>query len=77
MRTIIDSIVSFRQDFYNLIHYRADATLDLIDALSSNQTADSVVKLSLNSLFRRGYSSITDVINNFFLNLLKKLTSRL
>lgn len=44
---------------------RADSTLDLLDALASNDKADSVVKLSLNPLFRREYSSITDVIDNF------------
>jgi len=36
----------------------------LLDALTSNDN-DSVVKLSLNPLFRREYSSITDVIDNF------------
>ena len=39
--------------------------MDLVDALSSNDKAESVVQLSLNPRFRRKYSSITDVISNF------------
>lgn len=65
MKMIINALKNFRQRLYDLIPHRADATLDLIDALSSNQTADSVVKLSLNPLFRRGYGSITDAVKNF------------
>lgn len=38
--------------------------MELVDSLSSNTVADSVVKLSLNPLFRRKYSSITDTIDN-------------
>ena len=48
-----------------MIPKRPDSTLDLIDALTSNDKAESVVQLSLNPLFRRKYSSITDVISNF------------
>ena len=48
-----------------MIPKRADSTLDLLDALASNDKAESVVQLSLNPLFRRKYSSITDVIDNF------------
>jgi hypothetical protein len=36
--------------------------MDLLDALSANQRADSVAELSLNSLFRRGYSALYDAI---------------
>ncbi len=32
--------------------------MDLVDALSSNTTAQSVVELSLNPAFRRGYSAL-------------------
>jgi hypothetical protein len=56
----------FRLDLYELLPYRRDTLLDLLDALSSNTTARSVVELSLSPFFRRSYSSITDGIDNFF-----------
>jgi hypothetical protein len=39
--------------------------MDLLDALSSNSGAKSVVELSLNPLFRRNYSSIEKSIDEF------------
>ena len=45
--------------------------MDLIDAVSANTTADSVVKLSLSDLFRRKYSSLTDVLSSLFRTNLK------
>ncbi len=56
----------FRLDLYEAQPYRRDTLLDLLDALSSNTTARSVVELSLSPFFRRSYSSITDGIDNFF-----------
>ncbi len=56
----------FRLGLYEALPYRRDTLLDLLDALSSNTTARSVVELSLSSFFRREYSSITDGIDNFF-----------
>lgn len=56
----------FRLDLYDLLPYRQDALLDLIDALASNTFARSVIALSLSSLFRRAHSSLPDAIDNFF-----------
>lgn len=56
-------VSNYRQAVYESFERRADTLLDLIDALSSNEYARSVVELSLNNLFRRGYSSITDGID--------------
>lgn len=58
-------IQSFRSRLYQLFTFRADATMDLIDAVAES-SRDSVVKASLSSLFRRQYSSITDVVDNLF-----------
>ncbi len=44
--------------------------MDLIDTLSAT-TADSIVKLSLSHLFRRKYSSLTDVLSSVFRTNLK------
>lgn len=65
LQTIISQLQNFRNSLYELLPQRADSTMDLLDALSSNTNADSVVKLSLNPLFRRCYSSVFDVIENF------------
>ena len=56
----------FRLELYDLLPYRPDALLDLIDALASNRFARSVIELSLSVLFRRGHSSLPDAIDNFF-----------
>jgi hypothetical protein len=72
---MIESIVSkfqnFRYRLFQLFRYRAGATMDLIDAVSATNTADSVVKLSLSDLFRRTYSSLTDVLSSLFRTNLK------
>ena len=54
---------AYRQQLYESFEHRVDARMDLIDALLSNATAQSVVALSLSPFFRRQYSSITDAIN--------------
>ena len=59
-------LAQFRIDLHELLPYRSDTVLDLLDALSSNTTAQSVIELSLSPFFRREYSSITDGIDNFF-----------
>jgi hypothetical protein len=65
-QTAILQLEQFRRQVYHSFDQRADATMDLIDALSSNTTARSVVELSLNPHFRREYSSVFDAIDNFF-----------
>ena len=60
------NLAQFRLDLYQALPYRRDTLLDLLDALSSNTTARSVVELSLSPFFRRTYSSITDGIGHFF-----------
>lgn len=64
--TIFKPLQQFRQALYFIIPKRRDSTMDLLDALSSNVQANSVVSLSLNNLFRRTYNSVRDVIQNFF-----------
>ena len=56
----------FRQELYESFPGRSDGLMDLLDALSSNTHARSVIELSLSSLFRRGYSSVHDSIDVFF-----------
>jgi len=56
----------FRQEIYDAFDHRADALMELLDALSSTPDARSVVELSLSSFFRRGYGSAYDAIAHFF-----------
>jgi hypothetical protein len=56
----------FRQDMYDNVLRRVDASMDLLDALTANTTARSVVELSLNGPFRRGYGSVYTAIGGFF-----------
>lgn len=60
-----EQLKQFRQQLYSSLAYRGDTIMDLLDALSSNTTAKSAVELSLNPLFRRGYGSIYDGIQQF------------
>ncbi len=68
----------FRQSLVGLLPYRADALMNLIDALqgssiplhrpSSNTSAQSIAELSLNPIFRYQYCSIYDGIDHFYKN---------
>jgi hypothetical protein len=66
IQATISQLESFRQALYETLDARADATMDLIDALSTNTSAWSVVALSLNPYFRFGYRSTYDAIDSFF-----------
>jgi hypothetical protein len=65
MQITLEQLKQFRQQLYSSLAYGGDTIMDLLDALSSNTTAKSVVELSLNPLFRRGYSSIYGGIQQF------------
>ncbi len=62
----ITSFVNFRKNLYDSFTKRADATMDLIDALSGNIQPASGVQVSLSPLFRREYASLHDAVDNFF-----------
>lgn len=62
----ISQLQQFREELYQLLPTRADALLDLLDALSGSPNARSVVELSLSPLFRRAYSSVNDAIDHLF-----------
>lgn len=71
IEAIVSKFKSFRNRLFHLFPYRAGATLDLIDAVCAEASAGSVVKLSLSTLFRRAYSSLTDVLSSLFRTNLK------
>ena len=57
------TLKTFRQAIYERFHQRADACMNLLDALSSHaHRCRSVVELSEAPCFERQYSSITDAI---------------
>jgi hypothetical protein len=56
------SIQQFREAVYQTIKKRADAALDLIDALTGAGRVESPVALSEEAPFRRKYSSVYDVL---------------
>lgn len=65
MQVAREQLKQFRHQLYSSLAYSGDTIMDLLDALSSNTTAKSVVELSLNPLFRRGYGSIYGGIQQF------------
>ncbi|EDX71679.1 hypothetical protein MC7420_2345 [Coleofasciculus chthonoplastes PCC 7420] len=74
---IIEQFQQFRQKLYTIIPHRRDAVMDLIDALSSNQTARSPVQVTLNPLFKRNYSTFYKAIQQFKFNLGERKDSHL
>ena len=52
----------FRDTLYQNLDNRADTVMELIDAISSNPDAKSVVEYSLTSCFRRSYSALFKAI---------------
>lgn len=56
----------FREQVYQGFPGQADALLDLLDALSSQTGARSVAELSLEPVFRRGYSSLYKAMDGVF-----------
>jgi hypothetical protein len=59
---IVPIFKNFRDSVYRFFPSRRDAAMELVDALSSNKTANSIVALSLSPLHRRNYCSITRVL---------------
>tara|TARA_B110000091_G_C13775171_1_gene458511 strand:- start:100 stop:1656 length:1557 start_codon:yes stop_codon:yes gene_type:complete len=58
-----DKLIKFRNTIYEKIKYRRDATMELIDAVSSfGHQCKSIVELSEAPCFTRKYSSVTDAI---------------
>jgi hypothetical protein len=57
---ILNKLKKIRTDLFAFFTYRADSTMDLIDAIAGQASKESTVKISLSTLFRRTYSSITD-----------------
>ncbi len=51
-------LMQFRITLYHNITNCADTLFELLDAINSNQTAGSVVQLSLAACFRRSYSNL-------------------
>lgn len=62
---IVNKLKEFRESIYSFFPRRQDAAMELVDSLSSNTTARSVVELSLSPLHRRNYSSITRVLDEY------------
>lgn len=64
----IEMFQQFRHKLYTILPNRRDSLMDLLDALSSNQTARSPAELSLNPLFRRNYSALYKAVEQFNFN---------
>ena len=59
----IAEMEQFRDTLYQNLNNRADTLMELIDAISSNPDAKSVVEYSLTSCFRRSYSALFKAID--------------
>ncbi len=61
----VKAFLDWRKQLYNGLNCRRETVIELLDALSSNSQAASVVELSLNPLFRRDYNSLYKGIQEF------------
>ena len=61
----VDTFLLWRSNLFEGLKARKETIIELLDALSSNQQARSVVELSLNPLFRRDYHSLYRGIKEF------------
>ena len=61
----IKEFLCWRENLYHGVKTRKETVIELVDALSSNSTATSVVELSENPLFRRDYNSLYKGIQEF------------
>lgn len=59
---LINQLVQFRKQIYASFNQRSDSVMDLLDALCANTSANSVVELSLNPLFRREHGALYGAI---------------
>jgi len=66
----------FRGELYNQFNHLADSAMDLLDALCSNHKTSSVVQLSLNPLFRRGYSALFKAIGGLSFSEISEAENR-
>jgi hypothetical protein len=67
----------FREQVYQNLNKRADAIMDLLDALSSNSQAHSVVELSLEACFRREHTSVFKAITAYHPEWMSKSLAQL
>ena len=58
LETALSKLLTFRQGIYLTVFGGVAVLMDLLDAISSNTTASSVVELSLTPQFRRRYGSL-------------------
>ena len=72
INTIVSKFQCFRNRLFQAFPQRAGATMDLIDAVCAETNISSIVKISLSDLFRRKYSSLSDVISSLFRTDLKQ-----
>ena len=57
MNTNINRLEKFRTDTYNLLGFAKDSTYDLMDAVLTTRTANSLADFSLSPLFKRQWPS--------------------
>jgi hypothetical protein len=61
-----NKLSQFRYSLYNEhLNYRNDTQMNIVDALCSNTGAHSVVELSLNPYFARGFSSLYKGVTDY------------
>ena len=66
MDILNSSLAKFRNCFRKLFPYNTDTCIEIIDALSSNTSADSQIKITLSEFFTRRHTSISRAISSYY-----------
>lgn len=60
----VETLQEFRQAGYELLTTAKDATFELMDAVMTTQSANSLAEMSLSPLFRRKWSSVYEALED-------------
>jgi hypothetical protein len=63
LKSLLEQAHEYAEALYNTLQHRADATMELVDALAGSSNAKSVIELSQEECYRRSYSSIVRSID--------------
>jgi hypothetical protein len=60
------ALAKLRSNFRKLFPYSTDACIEIIDALSSNVSTQSQIKLTLSPFFTRDHTSLSHAISSYY-----------
>ena len=66
MDILNSALAKLRSNFRKLFPHSTDACIETIDALSSNISTQSQIKLTLSSFFTRDHTSLSHAVSSYY-----------